>query len=50
MSLEGFEPAISSSERLQTQALDRAAIGTVHTITETTIKQGRVYRVKRFKV
>ena len=28
MPLEGFEPTISASERLQTYALDRAASGT----------------------
>ena len=45
-----FEPAVPVSERPQTQALDRAATGTVHIITETNVKQGRVYQLKKCKV
>ena len=47
MSLAGFEPAIPASERPQTQVLYNAATGMVHNITETNLKQGRVYWVKK---
>jgi len=42
-----FEPAVPARQLPQTKELDRAATGTVHIITQTNVKQDRVYRVKK---